>query len=179
MKIKNLFISIIFIFIMCITITGCGNNNLKNVEPNQKVGLVKYYVPEDYQNRNDLRGLFYSEENRKVYAKGDTNDYSTFFYIDMIKSSSNGQKLGDYINDVNTNNLKEGDVKLKKFDNEHILVYAREGYEIKKGGIEIINYAYITQVDDSSFYTLTISGPKSNIKEIEEIAKKSAYSLQK
>ena len=51
-------------------------------------------------------------------------------------------------------------------------------YETKQGNIEIINYAYITQVDDF-FYGLTISGPKSDQSTVMEIAKQSAYSIQK
>ena len=178
MKKKSLLLSFC-VLCLVIFVSGCGNGSIKYHEPNKEVGNIKYYVPNDYKYREDLRGLFYSDDNRKVYAKGDTTDYSSFYYIDMIKSKSNNQKLKDYMESINTNNLKENDVKFIKFDNKNMEVYERAGYVTKKGDVEIVNYAYIIQIDDDYFYGLTISGPKSNQKEVEETAKSSAYSLQK
>ena len=177
MKKVNIILSITIICLFTLIISGWKKNNEESVT-NQKVGAIKYFVPNDYLYRKDLKGLFYSEDNRKIFAKGDTNDYNTFYYIDMIKSDSNGKQLSDYISDVNTKNLKDSDVKFKKINNENVEVHGREGYITKQGTIELINYAYITQVDDS-FYTLTISGPKSNQKEIEELAKKISTSMTK
>ena len=177
---KKTFIKIgsIFLCICCFFSIGCKKEEPEGITANQKVGSVKYYVPKDYEYRKDLKGLLYSEDERKVFAKGNTTDYNTFYYIDMIKNNSNGKKLSDYISDVNSKNLKDGDVKFKKIDNENLEVYGREGYIIKQNNIETINYAYITQADDF-FYGLTISGPKANQKEVEEIAKSSANSLIK
>ena len=176
---KNIKIISILLFTSLLFITACGKKDeIKKVEPNQNVSSIKFYVPTDYQSRADLRGLLYTDNERKVFAKGDTSDYNTFYYIDMKKDSNNGQTLDDYINYINTNNLKEADVKFVKYNNEHLTVYAREGYGTRNSNVNIINYAYITEIDNF-FYALTVSGPKDNQNEIETIAKESANSLQK
>lgn len=170
-------IFIVVLCFICIFLTACGKN-LKKVEPNQNLSDIKYYVPSDYKKNDTLRGMLYNDETRKLFAKGDISDYNSFYYVDMMKTNSNGKKLDDYINEVNTMNLKDGDIKFSKFDNDKLSVYERSGYETKNGDIKIINYAYITQIGDS-FYGLTISGPKKDQDSIKEIAKMSAYSMQK
>ena len=172
----------ITLFITIILLNGCSKKGdtekVDDIKPNQSVSSITFYVPDDYKVRNDLRGLIYTDETRKVFAKGETSDYSTFYTIDMLRENSNNQKISEFINNVNSNNLKEADVKFNKYNNDKLEVYGREGYINKSNGVERANYAYYTQID-TYFYVVTISGPKNNQQEIEKLAKQVANSLQK
>jgi hypothetical protein len=165
---------IILLVIACFIITGCGS---KKIETNQSVSLLQFYVPEDFQSRTDLRGLIYNDDTRKVFGKGDNTDYSTFMYIDVIKQVSYVD-LDTYISNVNNNNLKDGDVKFIKKNNSELPVYGRDGYETTQGTIEIINYAYITNIEGSN-YTITISGPNNKKEEVATLAINILNTLEK
>ncbi len=175
---KNIKIIVIMFCFGCILLTGCGKADVKKQEANQSVSNIKYYVPNDYKLRNDLRGILYNDESRKVFAKGDKNDYSSFEYIDMIKTKSDGKSLLEYIDEVNTKNLKDGDVKFFKINHSELEIYGREGYMTKQGDIEIINYAYLIAYQDD-YYGLTISGPNSKKDELKSLSNEIIESLQK
>ena len=172
MKRKNLFISLLFI-VLCLVVTGCGEQNIK---ANQSVSLLEFYVPKDFKNRTDLRGLIYTDDTRKIFAKGDTNDYNTFIYIDVLKQA-NPNSLDDYINNVNKNSLTDKDVKFVIKENSKLYIFGREGYETMQENVTINNYAYITYIEGFN-YTITISGAKNN-KEVETIARNVLSSLDK
>ena len=167
---------VILFIITCFIITGCSCTREEKIEANQNVSLLKFYVPTNFKNRSDLRGAIYNDDSRKVFAKGDTNDYSTFMYIDVTKQV-NETSLDEQINDINTKNLTDKDVKFVK--KEHKLdIYARDGYETQQGDIDIINYAYITKIDNAN-YIITISGPKEKIDEVKTLAINVFNSLEK
>lgn len=170
-------VKILLFILICLIITGCGCTVEDKGEPNQRVSLLGFYAPSNFKNRSDLRGAIYTDNDRKIFAKGDTNDYSTFIYIDVIKQAKD-KELSEYIDSINTNNLKEGDVKFIKKEHKTLEVYAREGYETQQGNIDIINYAYITTIDND-YYFVTITGPKDSQSEVKDLATKVLLSLQK
>ena len=174
---KRGFKYLIIFVISCLIITGCGCSKEEKVEANQNVSELKYYVPSTYKNRSDLRGLIHTDDSRKIFAIGDTDDYSTFIYIDVIRQV-NENELKDYIDNINTNNLTAEDVKFENMNHDKLEVYGRMGYETQQGDIMIINYAYLTKINNS-IYTITISGPKEKNKEVEKLAKNVLSTLQK
>jgi len=168
---------LILFIISCIVITGCSCSKEEKVEANQNVSELKYYVPSTYKNRSDLRGLIHTDDSRKIFAIGDTNDYSTFIYIDVIRQVTESE-LSDYINNINTKNLQETDVKFENMNHDKLVVYGRNGYETQQGDIMIINYAYLTKINNG-LYTITISGPKDKNNEVEKLAKNVLSTLEK
>ena len=173
MKKKTFYLLLVFISIACLYITGCG---CERYTPNQQVSKLKYYVPKDFKSRSDLRGLIYNDDTRKIFAKGDVDDYSTFMYIDVIKQAKTIE-LKDYINDINNNNLKDDNIKFNKKDKSNLEVYERVGYKTQQGKIDIINYAYITAIDNY-YYTITISGALDKNIEVNSLAEKVSSSLE-
>ena len=79
-KISSVILAVLIVFVTLISLTGCKNVKQNNIEENfseQKevkvantnVSNLKYYVPEDYQIHNELRGLLYTENTRKVFEE--------------------------------------------------------------------------------------------------------------
>ena len=171
---KRLF-TILFILLLCFVLVGCENeeetsNQTTNegtsksvVEANFKFGWVKFYMPEGYDYHPELRGLIYSEDTRQIYSKGDPSDRSTVIIIDLIKQEYNDY-IENYVNKLNEN-LGDNGYKLKS---EKPKLFLREKYEGKSGETIIYNYTYLTKFNDY-IYTITVSGPQSSEKELEEI----------
>ena len=167
---------VILLVIICMIITGYSCTREDNGEPNQNVSLLKFYAPSNFKSRSDLRGSIYDDNSRKIFAKGDTDDYSTFTYIDVTKQVSE-TKLEDRINELN-NGKAEGDINYTKKEHKSLEVYSKEDYETEQGELKIINYSYMTTIDNSH-YTIIISGPFDKKDEVKELANKVFNSLEK
>ena len=177
---KKVFLSFLSI-ISILLITGCGSKEIKEnkeevkqVEPNTKVGYLNFYAPLDFDYRKDLKGLLYSENEKKVYIKGDyENDFDNVIYlISVVEKQNMGGK--QYIDSVNSR-LSENDVKFVLKSNGKIIeIYSRENYVIGTN----VNYAYITE-KDGYIHTVNIKGPKDKSDEISKIANDIYLSLNK
>ena len=190
-KISSVILAVLIVFVTLISLTGCKNVKQNNIEENfseQKevkvantnVSNLKYYVPEDYQIHNELRGLLYTENTRKVYAKGDVSNNNDAIYIDTYIEQTQ-QDLISFVENANKN-LNEKDVKITFFK-DIILnkgtasVFARENYVLKKNGVETLNYAYFTY-NNGNIYTVNIHGPNAKSDEIKNLAKEVVGSLK-
>ena len=169
----------IFVLLSIFTLSACGNKQQENiiadVEPNQRVGELNYYVPSDYIYNPDLRGLVYTEDERKIYSSTDMDIVNDVIYIDAFVSSIN-TTIESYIENVNTNNLSDTDVKFILTNNQKIDVYERAGYIFVKDNVERINYAYITY-KNNKLYTVTLSGPRTMEEDVKSIAQTLLASL--
>ncbi len=155
MKKKILFSLFIIIFI----IVGCGKNSLK---ANTSLGEINYYVPENFSSHQELIGLLYNDDTRKIFINDDQ------IYIDVIKNSTS-ISLEEYVNNINKN-LTEKDVLYKKvkeiiINKELISVFGRENYLINGS----LNYAYFISCN-GYIYTISIHGPKDKSDDITNIS---------
>ena len=151
---------------------GNGSANKETVEANFKFGWVRLYMPSSgYEYRPDLRGLIYTEDQRKLYIKGDPNDRSEAIIIDLMQEQYNDY-LENYINAKNAN-LGDDGWKLKS---EKPKYFAREKYEGKSGDTVIYNYTYITKFNDY-VYTITVSGPQKYENDLNDLTSKIKKSL--
>ena len=165
---KKKIISCLFILLALISITGCASKKEEkeskkdSVVANTKFGWSKVYIPVGYIYRPDLRGLIYTEDQRKLFIMGEPDDRSEAIIIDLIMEEYN-----DYIeNYVNTKNSSiKDDNTYKLIKEKPAKLFAREKYEGKSGDTVIYNYTYISKYYDY-IYLYTISGPKSKESEL-------------
>ena len=175
---KKIILSILLMGLM-IAMTGCGEvakpaeNKEEIVETNTKFGWSKLYVPEDFTYRPDLRGLIYSEDERKLYIKGDSEDRSTAVIIDLMQEETNLYFV-QYIDKLNDNIT---DIKYRLIQEKPVQLFAREKYEGKSGDTIIYNYTYIAEYN-SYIYKYTISGPQSKEEELNLLKEKLVKSLR-
>ena len=153
---------IIFIFIL----TGCGSNYMK---ANTSLGEIEYYVPETFTSRQELIGLLYNDDTRKIFASD--ND----IFIDVIKNNIS-ISLDEYVDNINKN-LSEKDVRysiVKEIVQNKILykVFGRENYLINGR----INYVYFISCNNY-LYTISVHGSKNNGDEVTKVAKDVLTSL--
>ena len=178
---KKLFI-IFVLFISLFMISGCSQKNEKSsenntskeesVEPNNTVGYLKFYVPDDFQYDPDLRGLAYAENEKKVFIKGDyySDPYNVVSLVVYVNNAGMGAKA--YADSINEN-LTDEDVKYSlKSNNKITEIYAREDYVI---GDEV-NYAYIMDYG-GYIHIVNIRGPKDKKDEMVVLLKKLFPSL--
>ena len=168
---------IILFIITCFIITGCSCTREDSGEPNQKVSALKFYAPSNYKSRSDLRGAIYNDDSRRIFATGDTNDYNTFMYIDVLKQKSTNS-LEERIKELNEQSTNENEPKYVKKEHKSLEVYGKEGFENQNGDVDIIDYTYMTMIDEYQ-YTIKISGPKAKSDEVKELANKVFNSLEK
>ena len=177
MKKKILLSIITFVLLFAV---GCSSNekeetggNVFNltptptieIEPNTRVGYLRFYAPTDYTYRPDLRGLAYDESQKKVYLNGDyeNNPNSVIYLITALELQNKDVK--EYIDEVNTR-LTEDDIRFSlKTNSKNQEVYAREDYLIGDN----INYAYILG-KSGDIYVIYIKGPKEKSLEISKLA---------
>lgn len=136
------------------------------VEANKKLNLLRFYIPaNDYKYRVDLKGLAYTEDEKKVFIKGDyENDPDNV--ITVIAYTSNvGKGAKQFTDDINAQ-LSKKDVLYTLKKNDHIIeIYARENYVIGNK----TNYAYV--LDKAGLvYIVNITGPKDKSDEINKLA---------
>ena len=171
----------LFAFIIVFSLIGCGKkeepkkeekkqeekkDEVRAIEPNMKLGSLWFYIPKkEYAYRADLRGLAYSEEEKKVFIKGDyesdpDNVISIVVYVQNI-----GKGAKQYTDEINAN-FTEKDVFYTIKKNSKISeIYARENYVIGNK----VNYAYM--VDRAGFiYVVNIVGPNAKVEEISKLA---------
>ncbi|MBP5684702.1 MAG: hypothetical protein J6X02_05560, partial [Bacilli bacterium] len=117
---KYLYVSLL---IGLLFIVGCGNS-IKRMEPNITFNNIKVYVPSEYAYSPELRGLIYSENERKLFIKGDYRDRSEAIIIELLKTVMNSN-FDSYVETLN-NNIST--VKYKKIQEEPKM-YLREKYE--------------------------------------------------
>lgn len=168
----------LFIILSILTLSACGkkqNDSIVDITPNQMVGELNYYVPVDYLYNPELRGMIYTENERKIYSSTDMNDTAEVIYIDAFVSPIN-VTFEEYIENVNTNNLSADDIKFNSTSNNKINVYERAGYIFVKENVERLNYAYITY-KNNNIYTITLSGPRTKEESITSLAKEIFSSL--
>lgn len=148
------------------TVISTPTNNVTSVEPNAKVVYLRFYAPMNYTYRPDLRGLAYSEEEKKVYINGDyENDPNSVIYLIVAKEYQN-KDISEFVNEVN-NKLSDNDVKFgMRKNSKKQEVYARENYTING----IINYAYLVG-KSGDIYVVNIKGPQDKQQEIDQLAK--------
>ena len=97
MKKKSLFLGF-FMLLALFIVAGCDDESSESsskkssekveVKANQKVGSLNYYAPSDYTYMPEKRGLIYKENERKIFAKGSFDDYTTLVYIDVYVDDS-------------------------------------------------------------------------------------------
>lgn len=162
---KKIFLSLCTI-IGVLVLTGCIKPQEvlqeKKVEPNVSMGWISVYVPIEFEYRADLRGLIYSEDERRIFVKGDPQDRSTAVIVDLIKVETD-DNIKDYVEKVDSNI----EVKYKKIKEDPI-VYLRNKYEGKSGDTVIYNYTYLTNYNDY-IYSITVSGPQDKETELNKI----------
>ena len=138
----------------------------RKTEPNMKLGVLWFYVPKsEFTYRPDLRGLAYSEDEKKVFLEGDyENDPDNVISI-VVYSSNMGMGANQYTNQINSN-FTDQDVKYVMKKNDNIIeIYAREAYVIGNN----VNYAY--NVDKAGLiYVVNIKGPNTKFDEISKLA---------
>ena len=163
---KKKIISCLFILLTLFAITGCASRKEETKEPsvvaNTKFGWSKVYVPNEYAYRPDLRGLIYSEDERKLFIKGDPYDRSDAIIIDLMMEEYNDY-IENYVNAKNSSIKDDNTYKLIK--EKPAKLFAREKYEGQSGDTVIYNYTYISKYNDY-IYLYTISGPKSKESEL-------------
>lgn len=172
---KKMLLSILLVLSLFI-VTGCGNKEENNntiddnggkeskvVEANTSFGWIKLNIPSDYEYHPELRGLIYSESDRKLFIKGDANDRSTAIIIDLMQQQYNNY-LENYIEILNEN-LGDNGYKLKS---EKPKYFFRDKYEGKSGDTVIYNYTFITKYENY-IYTITVSGPQSKENELNDM----------
>lgn len=151
-------------------LTGCGEEKSATsqntsstptptkvaVQPNTTMGYIKIYVPSDFTYRPDLRGLIYTENQRKLFVKGDPNDRSTAVIIDITAEEFNTHR-DVYINKKNEN-IKDGNTY--KLKSEKPVLYFRDKFEGKSGNTVIYNYSYIVLYENTA-YNIIVSGPST------------------
>ena len=167
--IKKIVLSLLIALSLFI-VTGCekvkeNNGSINNATPtptatpvtaNIAFGSIKSYVPTDFEYRPDLRGLIYSENERKLYIKGNPEDRSEAIIVDLMKQAISDD-LDTYVERVNKNLKDVYYVKIK----DKPLVYIREKYQGKSGDTIIYNYTYFCEYRNY-LYTITISGPQKS-----------------
>ncbi len=171
---KNKFIIITLAIIMCFSLAACSNKEKDNtntstkateIEGNTQVGYLRFYVPSDYTYRTDLRGLAYSESQKKVYIKGDyeNNPNGVIYLISALEYTNTDVK--EFVDKVN-NNLSDNDIKFTlKTNSKKQEVYARENYIISGN----LNYAYIVGLN-GDVYVVNVKGPQDKSSEITALA---------
>ena len=173
---KKLFIGLLTLLLV-ISFTGCGtkkneaNKNskkpsIREVEGNTRVGALLYYVPKDYKYRPDLRGLIYSENEKKVHVYGDyENDPNNCIYLIAVVENKR-MELFEYAQSVN-GKLSDDDVKFTlKMNSKKSELFAREKFVYK----EQINYDYLLGYA-GDIYTVNIRGPKDKETEMKSLAR--------
>ena len=177
MKRKLLVIAfVLFMFL----VVGCGNN--VNIEPNNEkvnvignttVGYLKYYVPDDYTYRPDLRGLANSEQEKKVHMKGDYDNDPSNVIVLIVNAANVNMGSSQYVGNINEK-LSDEDIKYTIKPNGKIIeIYAREDYVINNK----VNYAYI--MDYAGYlHVVNIQGPEDKKEEITKLAKEVYASLE-
>ena len=165
---KYLYVSLL---IGLLFIVGCGNS-IKRMEPNITFNNIKVYVPSEYAYSPELRGLIYSENERKLFIKGDYRDRSEAIIIELLKTVMNSN-FDSYVETLN-NNIST--VKYKKIQEEPKM-YLREKYEGKSGDTIIYSYTYLTSYNNI-LYSITVSGPQAKEKELNELRTTVLYSLR-
>ena len=158
------------LFTIMILMVGCSNKNdyyqgkNSQIESNTSVGYLKFYAPSDFSYNDDLRGLAYTESQKKVYVKGDysSDPYNVIYLIGVLEYQNRDVK--DYIDEIN-NKLPEKDVKyVLKTNNKNQVVYARENYIVAGN----INYTYILG-KRGDIYVVIVRGPQDKRNEIEAV----------
>ncbi len=176
---KKLFLLLI---IALLFVVGCNNTNKiqeEVKEANTMVGSLKYYVDPTYEKHSELIGIIYNDNTRKIYVKGNANDYNDAIFIDTYVVNT-PYSLTSYIENVN-NNLSDKDVKIT-YLKDIILekgtssVFARENFILNNNNVETLNYAYFTS-KDGVIYTISIHGPNTKSDEIKNVAKDVLSSL--
>lgn len=160
MKRKFLLLIIITIFVL----TGCGNKNTKNVA-NNSVGDLNFFVPTNYEYREELKGLAYTENEKKVFVKGIFDDFNDAIFINVYTIKSD-DSLKKYIETLSSGD----DVEFSLNSNNNISdIYSRENYFGKQHGVDIVLYMYICK-KDNYIYMVNISGPKTKNDEVSNTA---------
>ena len=179
---RKVFILSLLLIVFLFALVGCSTKTeetksgekqeILEIATNTFVGYLKYYVPEDFTYRADLRGLAYSEDLKKVHIKGDyesdpDNVISVVAYV-----SNEGKGAKQYTDEINEK-LSDEDVKYEIKPNGKIIeIYARENYEINGK----VNYAYIADKYEE-IYVVNIVGPKEKAEEISQLANEIYSSL--
>ncbi len=182
-EMKKKILCSILVFIVLFMIIGCSKKDepvkeqeekkvtstptikSTNIEPNARVGYLRFYAPSDYTYRSDLRGLAYSESEKKVYIKGnyESNPNSVIYLISALEFS--GKDVNEYVNEINAK-LTDNDVKFTLKTNEKKQeIYVRENYVIGNN----VNYAYIL-CKSGDIYVVNIKGPQVEKDEITKTA---------
>ena len=162
------------LILMCFLLVGCQTNTSSKevIEGNSWVRKLRFYAPTDFTYRADLRGLAYSEADKKVFLKGDyeNNPTEVIYLISALEFVNKDVK--EYIDSVNTK-LSDNDVKyVIKTNFQSQEIYARENYVING----VINYAYILG-KEGNVYVVIVKGPQDKDSEIMKVAEKVFESL--
>jgi len=184
--VKKKLLLVLLIIVASYTVVGCEsaslkeNNNEENKiekkEPNKELDQLRYYVPDDFENHQELIGLLYNDSSRKIFTKG--NVYDDLIYID-VKKDEISTPLVQYVENINKN-LPENDVQFM-FTKDIILkngtssVFGRENYLIR----DSLYYAYLV-ASKGYIYMISIHGPNSKNEEIKRLAKEvlSSFALK-
>ncbi len=167
-------------FVLVFSLIGCGKKEepkkeeqkqeqeetSRLAEPNMKVGLLWFYVPKkEFTYRDDLRGYIYTEDQKKVFIKGDyENDPDNVISI-VVYSENVGKGEKQYTDEINAKFTEKDVFYTMKKNSKIIEIYARENYVIGNN----VNYAYI--VDKAGLiYVINIRGPKDKSSEISKLA---------
>lgn len=160
-----------------ITFNGCKKEEViidDGIKPNQSVSELKVYIPTDFNYELNLKGMGYTENDRKVFSKGNREDNNDVIYIDIIKTYS-PMEFKNYINELNKS-FEEEDIKYTIKDQTKI--YARENYITISNEIEIVNYEYLVNIN-GYVYSITIKGPKVKEDEIKSLVNQIYDSIEK
>ena len=138
----------------------------RKTEPNMKLGLLWFYVPKsEYTYRPDLRGLAYTEDEKKVFIKGDYETDPDNVISIVVYAQNLGKGAKQYTDEINSR-FTEKDVFYTMKKNDKIVeIYARENYVIGNN----TNYAYMVD-KDGLIYVVNIKGPNSKSSEISKLA---------
>lgn len=178
---KSKLLKIILILLFVCSMYGCNkkesNIEISNsVKPNQKVGLLNYYVDKNYEYKPELRGMLYTENDRKIFINGDINDPNDVIVIDTM-SSFLSQGMKEYINSINKK-ITDEEIKYSLERENGLEIYKRENYITVNNDIEIVNYSYMINIDSYN-HIINIYGPKTKSEEINKIVNDLLLSLSK
>ncbi len=160
---KKVFLSLLII-ISIFMVTGCGKKEeqpqeepqeeVPQVKVNQELGWIQYYIPDDFTYQPDLRGLAYTDNDRKIYTKGDYENRNDVIIVDVTRQDLDAD-FDSYIYKINS--FITGDNVYTK-TSEYPAIYSRERYEGKVDDVVVYNYTYLTWYENF-VYNISISGP--------------------
>ena len=172
---KKTVAGILIIVALLFVLTGCGSEEEKKdiIEANEKVGVLSFYVPEEFSYRKDLRGLMYDESQKKVFVNGDYNNDPDNTIVLVAYYETIGKDAKQYTDEINAK-LSNTEIKYEIKSNGKITdIYAREKYKSGKK----TNYAYILDKDEK-VYVVNVVGPKDKAEQIAIYARKVFSSLE-